>query len=347
VSVRWLPLAVAVAVGCGSAESTPRTAGPPPAVVEAVAVAPGTLRDEIDVLGQLEADESVLVRPEIDGVVAAIAFDEGQEVAAGALLVRLRDEEQRARLAEAEAERILSQRAHERAQQLAGEGVLSAAELDRMVAERDAARARIERTRVDVERTEIRAPFAGVLGRRLVSPGDRVTRETALVQLDATERLKLVFTVPEVLVPAVHPGMPLTVTVAPWPGEEFPGAVYFVAPSLDPQNRRLLLKAHVPNPARRLRPGLFATARVEIARRDDVLVVPESALVHEAQGTYVWRVAADGTAERTTVEPGLRRAGRVEISSGLAAGDRVVTAGTNKLAPGTPLSIATGSGPRP
>jgi membrane fusion protein (multidrug efflux system) len=340
-------LAAVAALGCGSAESTPRSAGPPPAVVEAVAVTPGTLRDEIDLVGQLEADESVHVRPEIDGVVAAIAFEEGQEVAAGALLVRLRNEEQRARLAEAEAERVLSERAHERAQQLAGEGVLSAAELDRTLAERDAARARVERARVDVERTEIHAPFAGVLGPRLVSPGDRVTEDTALVQLDATASLKLLLTVPEVLMPAVREGMPVTVMVAPWPGEEFPGAVYFVAPTLDPQNRRLLLKAHVPNPTRRLRPGLFATARVEIARRDEVLVVPESALVHEAQGAYVWRVAADGTAARTAVQTGLRRAGRVEITSGLSGGDRVVTAGTNKLAPGVPLSIATAAEPRP
>jgi membrane fusion protein (multidrug efflux system) len=342
-----LALAGVVVVGCGSAESTPRSAGPPPAAVEAVDVTPGTLRDEIDLVGQLAADESVVVRPEIDGIVASIAFAEGQEVAAGALLVRLRADEQRARLAEAEAERVLAQRGHERAQQLAGEGVLSAAELDRLVAERDAARARVERARVDVERTDIRAPFAGVLGPRLVSPGDRVTNETALVQLDATARLKLAFTVPEILVPAVREGMPVTVTLAPWPGEQFPGAVYFVAPTLDPQNRRLLLKAHVPNPTRRLRPGMFATLQLEIARRDDVLVVPESALVQDAQGTYVWRVGADGTAQRAAVQLGLRRAGRVEITSGLNAGERVVTAGTHKLAPGAPLAIAGASAPKP
>jgi membrane fusion protein (multidrug efflux system) len=170
--VRWrLALAVLAAAACGKAESH-APAGPPPAVVEAVTVAAAPLRDRIGLVGQLEADESVVLRAEIDGLVAAIAFDEGQEVAAGDLLVRLRDEEQRAAVAEAEAALTLAEQAYARARPLAGDGVLAAAELDRVSAERAAARARMERARVQLARTEIRAPFAGVLGARLVSPGN-------------------------------------------------------------------------------------------------------------------------------------------------------------------------------
>ncbi len=336
-----LLLAVAVAAAaCGEAGSHPSGSPAfPPIAVEAITVEPGTLRDEVELVGQLEADESIVLRPEIDGIVQSIEFAEGDSVPAGALLVRLRDDWQRAALAEATAARVLAEQAYGRARPLAGGGVLSAAELDRVTAELTAARAREDLARVALARTAIRAPFAGVLGPRLVSPGDRVTPETPLVQLDAVDRLKLVFTVPEMAVPLVRPQVDVTLTVAPFPDETFPGRVYFVSPTLDPESRRLLLKAHVPNPARRLRPGHFAKIRVEAAERDDALVVPASALVQEAGGTFVWRIQADGTAVRVPVEVGLRRADSVEIVSGIAAGDRIVSAGTHKVVPGAPLQV--------
>jgi membrane fusion protein (multidrug efflux system) len=106
----------------------------------------------------------------------------------------------------------------------------------------------------------IRAPFDGVLGARLVSPGDRVSKNTGLVRIDADKRLRLSFAVPEMAVTAMRVGSPVEIAVTPWPSERFHGEVYFVAPTLDPANRRLLLKAWVPNPDRRLRPGLFANS---------------------------------------------------------------------------------------
>jgi membrane fusion protein (multidrug efflux system) len=134
--------------------------------------------------------------------------------------------------------------------------------------------------------------------------------------------------------------MPFTITVAPFPNETFPGSVYFAAPALDPRNRQLLLKGTVPNPERRLRPGLFANVQLATARQQDVLLVPESAIVYERQGTFVWRLGADSTAERVGVEIGQRREGRVEVQSGLSAGDRVVSAGTNKVVPGRQVQVA-------
>jgi membrane fusion protein (multidrug efflux system) len=223
--------------------------------------------------------------------------------------------------------------------------MLSAAELDRVTAELAAARAREELARVAFERTSIRAPFAGALGPRLVSPGDRVTRETPLVQLDAVESLKLVFTLPEMAVGAVRQDVPLTVTVQPFPGEVFRGAVYFVAPTLDPATRRLLIKARVENPARRLRPGHFASIKVEAARRENAIVVPAAALVQDAGGTFVWKIQPDGTGLRVPVELGLRRPGSVEVVSGLQAGDRIVSAGTHKVMPGAPLQVTPPAAP--
>jgi membrane fusion protein (multidrug efflux system) len=132
-------------------------------------------------------------------------------------------------------------------------------------------------------------------------------------------------------------GMPLEVTVTPLPGERFVGNVDFVAPTVDPRNRRLLVKARIPNPDGRLRAGLSATVHLELGFRPDAIVVPESALVYDAGGSFVWRVAADSTAARVPVEVGTRQAGQVEILAGIGAGDRIVAAGTNKVAPGRPV----------
>jgi membrane fusion protein (multidrug efflux system) len=322
--------------GCGTpAGSSPQQpSGPPPVAVEVVGVTRQTVADVVDLVGQLEAEESVLLKAETSGVIDGVEFQEGDEVAKGTVLYRLRDAEQRARLHEAEAQLTLAREDHARTKALAAQKTVSPSELDRATANLEAARARRDLAAVELERMTIRAPFDGVLGAREVSPGDRVNRDTVLVRIDAIDRLRLLFTVPEIAVNSMRAGSTVEIAVAPYPDRRFPGEVYFVAPTLDPTNRRLLLKAWVPNPAHMLRPGLFANIRLEVARREDALVVPESAVAYDADGVFVWRVTPAHTAERVPVELGIRQAGAVELLSGVAAGDRVVSAGTHKLAPG-------------
>jgi membrane fusion protein (multidrug efflux system) len=326
---------------CGEdAESARRNGGPPPIAVEIVAVRAESVDDALALTGQLEADESVMIRSETSGVVSSVEFHEGDEVAAGALLFRLRDPEQRARLREAEAQIVLTEQAWRRAETLSKSGVLSAADLDLARANRDAARARLDLARIEFERTQIRAPFAGMLGPRLVSPGDRITDQTELVQIDAVARLKVTFTVPEPAVPMVRVGQTATVRVAPFPDERVPARVFFVAPALDPASRRLTLKAEIDNAARKLRPGMFASIQLATARRPDALVIPESAVVWDTQGPFVWRVDDDHTAARASVQLGVRHDGLVEVTQGLSAGDRIVSAGTNKVIPGRAVATA-------
>jgi membrane fusion protein (multidrug efflux system) len=330
----------------GDAESARTKHGPPPPIVEVATVESGSLDEGLSLVGQLEPWESVVLRAETDGVIEAVEFREGEEVAAGAVLFRLRDGEQQARLREADAQLKLAEHAHGRARALSGDRIMAAAEMDQATANLDAARARVDLARVELDRTTVRAPFDGVLGARLVSPGDRITDDTDLVTIDAVAQLRLAFSVPEPIVELVKADMPLSIAVSPYPEETFAGQVYFVAPSLDPRSRQLLLKAVVPNPERRLRAGLFANVRLEAARAQDVLVAPESAVVFDPDGTFVFRVRADGTAEKATVELGLRRDGKVEVKSGLSAGDRIVSAGTNKVAAGRPVQVAGGDGER-
>ncbi|MCG8591424.1 MAG: efflux RND transporter periplasmic adaptor subunit [Proteobacteria bacterium] len=328
---------------CGSGEAALETdGGPPPVTVEVVQVQPELLRDEVALTGTLEAEHRVLLKPEGEGVVRRIGFEEGQSVAAGDVLVELGDAEQQARLQEALAEQKLARDVSERTRTLTNRDISSVARRAEAEAELDKASARVALARLELERTRVRAPFDGLAGARLVSPGDRVEEGDGLVEVLSVERLQLVFAVNEQGVALAKTGVPVHVRVAAWPNERFPGEVFFVAPGLDPAARRLILKAWIANQDGRLKPGMFANVDVEIARREAALLVPEAALVYDRNGAYVWRVdgGVDGPqAVKVPVRIGVRQRGRVEVVTGLRAGDRVVATGTHKVLAGSRIEI--------
>ena len=336
--IRGPVLALLALVGAGGCESPAKSAnpasGPPPVNVELAPVVQTAISDTVELVGQLEAEESVVLKAETSGVVGTVGFEDGDRVKAGQVLLQLRDGEERARLHEAAAQLTLAEDEYRRTRALAEKKTVSDAELDRATANVEAARARRDLAEVELDRMTIRAPFDGSLGAREVSPGDRVSKTTALVRIDAVDRLRLMFTVPELAVTAMRVGSPVSVAVAAYPDDHFPGQVYFVAPTLDAASRRLPLKAWVSNDDHRLRPGMFANIKLEVARRDAALVIPESALAYDADGAFVWRIGAGDTAQRVPVKIGIREAGRVEVTDGLAAGDRIVSAGTHKVGPG-------------
>lgn len=323
-----------VALAC-TPEAQSRPNGPPPIFAGVAAVERQPIRDLVALVGALTSEESVMIRAEVEGAVGELHFEEGQEVAAGALLVRLRDGAERARLAEAEAQLELAKQEFERARSLAARRTLSQAELDRARAEVAVARARLELRRVELAEKEIRAPFDGVLGMRLVSVGDRVDRDTNIVQIDAIDPLRVLFTLPETALGLGQVDLELEVRVAAWPERTFAGTVYFVAPTVDPRNRRVMVKGMVPNRDRLLRPGMFANINVEIAEREAAIVIPEAAIAYDSRGAFVWRLGDGDIAERVEIKVGIREGSRVEIVEGLDAGDRIVIAGTHKVTAGS------------
>lgn len=325
--------------------------GPPPAVVETVVVEPEDVRDVLEFVGQLDSAYSVVLAPEVSGVVERIAFEEGTLVEKGEPLIYLRDAEQRARVREAEANLSLTRSQYQRAQELAEQRATSVAGLDRARAEFEIAAARLDLAKVELARTVVRAPFDGMVGARLVSPGERVSPgsdrsfgggdgggpgPSGLVRIDSLDEMELVFTLPETVMALAREGLDVELEVSPHPGEKFPGTVYFIDPRVDAISRRVLVKARVPNPEHKLRPGLFAELEVEISSREGALMVPEDAVVYGREGVYVWRIE-DAQAVQVPVEIGVRQPGRVELRSGVRAGDRIVSAGTHKLRVGSPV----------
>jgi membrane fusion protein (multidrug efflux system) len=334
----WLVAALAAAVACGSGEAS----GPParPIVVEALRVARGPLVDVAVFSGELAAEQSVALQPEVQGVVESVAFEQGQGVKKGDVLFRLRNDEQKAKLREAVATRDLAHERWKRSQQLLTRDASSQAQADVAKAEYEIASARVELAQIELAHTEIRAPFDGVVGLRLVDPGARVNKGKELVRIDAVDRLQVTFAISDEGLPFARVGMKVNAWVRPYPGEKFSGEVFFVSPSLDPRNRRILVKAWIDNRERRLAPGLFANVDLEIRRVEDALVIPESAVAIDQRGPYVWVIDSSRMASRRPIEVGLRERGVVEVLHGLEEGAEIVTAGTHKVVEGMPVQIS-------
>jgi len=311
---------------------------PPPMPIKAAPVTRATLNVEVTAVGTLRADETVMVRPEIAGRVATLHFKEGQAVGEGDALVTFDQGEYQAQLAGSTAQVGLEEISDRRLQDLQRKNLTSQQNLDETKARLDAARAQQELNRVRLDRTVIRAPFAGMVGLRLVSPGAYVKPGDDITNLESLGAMKLDFRVPETYLARLAAGQTLTVRVDAYPDQRFEGAIYAIDPALDQETRTVLLRARVPNKANKLRPGLFARVSLILERRENALVAPEQAIVPVGQKTFVYRVV-DGKAVMTPVKLGLRRPGQVEILDGLNAGDQVVTDGQLKIRDGAAVTV--------
>lgn len=332
--------AVASVQGRGGAQPGGGAAGAPQAVaVEAVKVALASLPQTITAVGSLRSDESVVVRPEVAGRVSAILFKEGQRVPKGAPLVRLDTAINDADVQQARANLTLAKSKHQRAIDLQKQGFISAQARDEAENNLKLAEAAVALAEAKFAKTEIKAPFTGVIGLRVISVGDYVKEGADMVNLEAIDPLKVDFRVPETYYAQIRPGQALDVVLDAQPGRVFNGQVYAVNPLVDAAGRSVVVRAVVRNPETALRPGMFARVRLITREVKDALVVPEQALVPQGAEQFVFRVV-DGRAQRVTVEVGQRRDGKAEVLKGLQPQDIVVTAGQLKIRDGVPLQVA-------
>jgi len=334
--------AAAIAAGAcknskAGAAGGPGGGGPMGMPVEVAVARADTVRDEITATGQIEAVQSIDLRPEVDGRIVEILIREGQEVEQGTPLFKVDDAQLKAQVAQLEAQRDLAQQALTRAKDLAQQNASSAADLEKAEAEARSAQAQYDLQRIRLERTTVRAPFAGVVGQRYVSLGDYVTNSTKLTSLHTVNPQRATFQVPERFARQLRPGQQVSFRVAAIAGRDFTGEVDFVDPVVQLPGRTILVKARVPNPARLLQPGMFIEARLVTAVRAHAVVIPEDAVV-PAEGTNAVWVVIDGKVDRRKVSLGVRTPGFVEVTDGVKAGEQVVTGGLEMLAPGAPVT---------
>jgi len=200
-----------------------------------------------------------------------------------------------------------------------------------------AARARVALAHKAVADTVVRAPFAGLVAERLVSTGDYVTKGLKVAVVVRVNPLRVQLTVPEQFVSAIAVGAPVNFEVDAYPGRQFTGKVRFISPALEANQRALTVEAVVANPDRELKPGLFATARIEQPQRTPAVLVPASAVQTTAGTSRVFIVNGDHVEERI-VTVGQTVDAQVEISNGLKAGERVATTNVAQLTDGAKVS---------
>lgn len=304
--------------------------------VETIRVLSDTFLDSVSAVGTLKSNESVVLRPEIAGRVTEIRFREGAPVGRGAVLLTLDASTQRAELQQAQANLALARANLLRTEELFEKKFVSARARDEASANMKVLEATLALAQARYDKTQIRAPFAGIVGIRDIAVGEYVRDGQELVNLEDIATLKADFRLPENLLPKVRKGQAVEVTTDALPGAVFKGTVNAIDPMLDPSGRAVQLRARLANPQIRLRPGMFVRVRLVFGDERRALAVPEQALVPEGKDNFVFKVAA-GKAQRVRVKTGQRRGTSVEIVEGLEEGDEIVTAGQLKLRDGVPV----------
>ena len=317
----------------GPPMGAPRGAFGGPVPVETARVETKDISITIDAVGTLSAGESAEIRAEVAGAVVAVNFSEGQPVTKGASLVEIDDSLIRAELMKAQAAYNTRETAFGRSDKLKTSGYVSKQDWEENRGSLQEARADIETARIRLEKSKVLAPFDGIAGLRAFSVGDYVQIGELLTTLDAVDPVKITFSAPEKNYSAIQTGQKVSFSVDAWPGEAFSGEVYAVSPRIDQNTRNFEAKATIPNPAGKLRPGMFARVSIVTDTQTGALVVPEQAIVQRGDDSHVFAVR-DGKAVFQKVTLGLRSAGSVVITAGLAAEDSVVTAGIMKLRDG-------------
>jgi membrane fusion protein (multidrug efflux system) len=320
--------------------------------VEVAEVRAQTIRQQFRALGSIEADETIEVTSEQSGVVKRMPFTEGSWVGAGALLARFDDREAKAAAERAAAQREQAESSARRAETLAEQQVISRAELDDVRSALKVAQANDSEAQTRFEKTRIRAPWGGLVGRRRVSPGAYVRPGDVITEIARVTSVKVRFAAPERYVTELKAGVPVDITTPAYPGQTFTGRLSVVDPIIDAQTRTVQLTALVPNPDRALKPGMSANVAVTVAERPGALLVPDEALFAEGEQNFVYVVKPDSTVTRAPVGLGVRDSSRVEIVSGLVAGQSVVSAGHQKIFDGAkvmpiPAGMMTGGAPGP
>jgi membrane fusion protein (multidrug efflux system) len=304
--------------------------------VVTVPVAEAPMAVEIEALGTARANEAVEITTKAGNLVTAVRFQEGQRVDRGEVLVELDGAQARADLAAARAALKESQSTWTRSQDLFARQALSESQLEQIEATLRANEARVAAAEARVADTVIRAPFSGTVGLRRVSVGSLVNPGTVITTLDDISVMKLDFDVPETFISILEPGLEVEATSVAYPGRMFRGTVDSVDSRVDPVSRSVTVRALLPNAERLLKPGMFLSVRLS-REPTPALVVPESAIVPERGSVYVF-VVSGGQAERREVTIGRRQPGLVELLRGVAAGERVVVEGSQKIRDGSPVS---------
>lgn len=320
----------------------------PPQTVSTTTAGLQDWQHSLEAVGSLRAVNGADLSLEVPGIVEEIAFNSGDDVEAGQLLLRLRSDDDVSRLQSLQASAELAQIVYERDQKQLKIQAVSQATLDADAANLKNAKAQVAEQQAVVDKKFVRAPFAGHLGIRQVDVGQYVGPGTTIVTLQALDPIYVDFFLPQQALEQIKVGQPATVKVDTYAGETFPGEISAINPKVDVSTRNLQVRATLKNPDHRLLPGMYATVDIEVGQPQRYVTLPQTAITFSAYGDTVYVVEDKGkgangqpqlVARQTFVTTGDTRGDQIAVLNGLKQGDTVVTTGQIKLHNGAPLAI--------
>lgn len=297
-----------------------------------------SLNNRVLTTGTILANEEVELRSEVAGKIVKILFKEGSYVNKGDLLIKIYDSDLQAQLRKAESKVKLSEQKEFRQRQLRNANLISQEEYDNTVSELSINKADYDLINAQIEKTEIRAPFSGVIGLRSVSEGSYVTSSIIMATLQNLNSIKIDFSIPERYSNSVKTGDDLEFSIS---GSEkvFTARVYAIEPKIDPATRTLKIRATCSSEYRELIPGAFANVELKLKEIKDAIIIPTVAIVPELKGQRVY-VYRSGVAIPQSVDLGIREETRVQVVSGLTQGDTVITSGILQIRPKSKVKIS-------
>ena len=317
-----------------------------PAPVQVVSTTKASLQDwqqEIDAVGTLRAINGADLSAEVSGIVAALSFESGSDVQAGATLVHLRDEDEVAQLHALEAKAKLAQITLDRDLKQIKAQAISQATVDADTASLNSAKAQVDAQQAAINKKTIRAPFAGHLGIRQIDIGQFLTAGAPIVTLQQLDPIYVDFNLPEQNLTQISVGQKVVARADALPNITFEGEVAAVNAKIDEATRNIQVRAVFKNPEHKLLPGMFAHITITTGAPQKQLTLPQTALTYNPYGSTVFLVSKDDTGKLTAVQtfvtPGATRGDQVILLSGIKEGDEVVTSGQLKLRNGTQLTI--------
>ena len=305
--------------------------------VTAMVIKPQAIENTIVTTGTLLANEEVELRPEISGRVMGIYFQEGSWVSKGALMLKIDDSELKAQLKGKRAEEKLAYDEEARRRTLFENQSISREEYDRAAYALKIIQSEREVTESRLAKTEIVAPFDGMVGLRYVSSGSNVSSNMLVTTLQDTDPMKVEFSVPEKYAKQLKSGMEVILQLGD-SQKKYRGTVFAVESKIDISTRTIKARARIPNPARELMPGAFAKVELTLERVPQAIVIPSQAVIPELSGEKVF-IYNNGTAKAIPVKVGIRTESQVQITEGLHPQDTLVLTGLLQLADGSPIDI--------
>lgn len=327
-----------VQAGCRSDQGEQKNQGASkPMMVGAIVLVPGQLENKILATGNLMANEEVELRSEVPGRVVAINFEEGSAVKKGDLLMKIDDRELQGQLVKLQFEEKQAGDDLFRKEKLLELKAVSQEEYDKSSITLGIIKAQVDLIRTQISKTEIYAPFSGLIGLRQVSPGGFVSSSTMVARLQQTNPMKLEFAIPEKYRNKISKGALIKFRIEGY-DSLFTGHIYAIDPKIDPGTRNVSIRAMSPNESGKLVPGAFAKVELVLNHLSDALVIPSESIIPQLNSEKVY-ISKMGKATSQIIVAGIRTENEVQVISGLKAGDTVITTGLLQLRENSPVKI--------